>query len=113
MTWTDKDFNLCHVDGKKEHQFVPVTLSRLYINHMPPPPTLADRSILVLHPVMDLPEDIYDRLSDVHNSLRGHVGFKLGKRRFNKIRKQRIKAGLALQNAVPDRMINEFLRQCP
>ena len=28
------------------------------------------------------------------------------------IRKQRIKAGLVPEDAIPDRMINEFLRQC-
>ena len=29
------------------------------------------------------------------------------------IRKQRIEAGLPPEDAIPDRMINEFLRQCP
>ena len=62
---------------------------------------------------MDLPQDIYDRLADIHNSLRGHVGLKLCKRRLNKIRKQRVKDGLAPEDAIPDRMINEFLLQCP
>jgi len=45
----------------------------------------------------------------MHNSLRGHVGFKLCKRLLNKIRKQRIKAGLTPEDVVPDRMIC----QCP
>ena len=52
-------------------------------------------------------------IADIHNSLRGHVGLKLCKRRFKMIRKQRIKAGLPPEDAIPDRMINEFLRQCP
>ena len=29
------------------------------------------------------------------------------------IRRQRIEAGLQPEDAIPDRMINEFLRQCP
>jgi hypothetical protein len=49
----------------------------------------------------------------VDNSLRGHVGLKLCKRRFKMINKHRIKAGLPIEDAIPDRMINEFLRQCP
>ena len=44
--------------------------------------------IVALRPVMDLPHDVYDRLSDIHNSLRGHVGLKLCKRRLKKITKQ-------------------------
>ena len=107
-----KDFDLFHVVGKEEHQFVPDALSRLCINHIPPPPTLADKSIVAFRPVMNLPQDVYDRIADIHNSLRGHVGLKLCKRRFKMIRKQRIKAGLVPEDAIPDRMINEFLRQC-
>jgi hypothetical protein len=96
-----------------EHQFVPDALSRLCVNHIPPPPTLADKSIVALRPVMNLPQDVYDRIADIHNSLRGHIGLKLCRRRFKMIRKQRIKDGLAPEDAIPDRMINEFLRQCP
>ena len=62
---------------------------------------------------MNLPQDVHDRIADIHNSLRGHVGLKLCKRRFKMIRKQRIKDGLPPEDAIPDRMINEFLRQCP
>jgi hypothetical protein len=113
MYLQDKDFNLYHVAGKEEHQFVPDALSRLCVNHIPPPPALVDRSIVALRPVMNLPQDIYDRIADIHNSLRGHVGLKLCKRRFKMINKHRIKAGLPSEDAIPDRMINEFLRQCP
>jgi hypothetical protein len=62
---------------------------------------------------MNLPQDVYDRISDIHNSLRGHVGLKLCKRRFRMINKHRIKAGIPPEETIPDRMINEFLRQCP
>jgi hypothetical protein len=108
-----KDFALFHVAGKEEHQFVPDALSRLCGNHIPPPPTLADKSIVALRPVMNLPQDVYDRIADIHNSLRGHVGLKLCKHRFKEIREQRIKDGLAPEDVIPHRMIKEFLRQCP
>ena len=113
MYLQDKGFALFHVLGKEEHQFVPDALSRLCVNHIPPPPTLADKSYVALRPVMNLPQDVYDRIADIHNSLRGHVGLKLCKRRFKMINKHRIKAGLPLEDTIPDRMINEFLRQCP
>ena len=87
--------------------------SRLCLNHIPSPPSLADKSIVALRPVRNLPQDVYDRIADIHNSLRGHVGLKLCRRRFKMIRKQRIKAGLPPEDAIPDRMIKEFLRQCP
>ena len=105
MYLQDKDFDLYHV--------VPDALSRLCVNHIPPPPTLADKSIVALRPIMNLPQDVYDRIAEIHNSLRGHVGLKLCRRRFKMIRKQRIKAGLPPEDAIPDRMIKEFLRQYP
>ena len=37
----------------------------------------------------------------------------LCKHRFKEIREQRIKDGLAPEDAIPDRMIKNFLRQCP
>jgi len=107
MYLQDKDFDLFHVAGKEEHQFVPDALSRSCVNHIPPPPTLADRSIVALRPVMNLPQDVYDRIADIHNSLRGHVGLKLCKHRFKEIRDQRIKDGLAPQDAILDRRIKE------
>ena len=51
MYLQDKDFNLYHVAGKEEYQFVPDALSRLCVNHVPSPPTLADKSIVALRPV--------------------------------------------------------------
>jgi hypothetical protein len=108
MYLQDKDFNLYHVAGKEEHQFVPDALSRLCVNHIPPPPTVADKSIVALRPVMTLPQEIYDRIADIRNSLRGHVGLKLCKRRFKMINKHRIKAGLPLEDTIPDRMISEL-----
>ena len=110
MYLQDKDFDLYHVAGKEEHQFVPDALSRLCVNHVPPPPTFADKSIVALRSVMDLPQEVYDRLTDVHNSLRGHVGLELCK---CKIRKQRVEDNLEPAAVIPDRMISEFLRQCP
>jgi hypothetical protein len=62
---------------------------------------------------MILPQDVYDRIADIHNSLRGHIGLKLCKHRFKEIREQRIKDGLAPEDAIPDNRIKEFLRQCP
>ncbi len=50
----DRDFNLFHVAGKEENRFVPDALSKLCVNHVPPPPTLADNLIVALRPVMDL-----------------------------------------------------------
>ncbi len=42
MYLQDKDFSLYHVSGTQEHQFVPDALSRICVNNVPPPPTLAD-----------------------------------------------------------------------
>ena len=44
----DKDFDLYHVPGKEEHQFVPDALSRLCVNNIPPPPTLVEQGIVAL-----------------------------------------------------------------
>ena len=46
-------------------------------------------------------------------SPRCHVGLKLCKRRLKKISKQRVTDNLPPEDIIPDRMINEFLRQCP
>jgi len=109
MYLQDKDFDQFHVSGTEEHQFVPDALSRLCVNNVPPPPTLANKSIIALRPVMNLPQDVYDRIADIHNSIRGHVGLKLCKRRFRMINKQRVKNNLEPEEQIPDRMINEFL----
>ena len=113
MYLQDKDFDLFHVSGTEENQFVPDALSRLCANHVPPPPTLADKSIVALRPVKNLPQDVYGRIADIHNSFRGHVGLKLCKRRFRMINRQRVKNNLEPEETILDRMINEFLRQCP
>ena len=62
---------------------------------------------------MDLPQDVYERLTDIHNSLRGHVGLNLCKRRLKTIRKHRVKDNLEQEEMIPDHMINEVFRQCP
>ena len=72
----DKDFDSIHVPGKEKHQFVPDALSRLCVNNVPPPPTMASKMIVALQPVMILPPDIRDRLARVHNSKVGHWGLK-------------------------------------
>ena len=109
----DKDFDLYHVPGKEEHQFVPDALSRLCENHIPPPPTLAARSIVALRPVIEIPQDIYDRLSSLHNSHIGHAGLKVCKKRLRRIHIRRRKRHLEPEAKIPDRMISEFIRQCP
>jgi hypothetical protein len=76
VTFTGKvlRWKLYLTSGKEEYQFVPDALSRLCVNNVPPRPTLADEIIVALRPVMDLSQDVDERLTDIHNSLRGHVG---------------------------------------
>ena len=112
MYLQDKDFDLYHVLGKEKHQFVPDALSRLCENHIPPPPTLVERSI-VARPVIEVPQDIYDRLCRIHNSHIGHAELKVCKRRPRRIHKRRLKRHLEPEARKPDRMISEFIRQCP
>ena len=97
----DKDFDLFHVTGKEEHQFVPDALSRLCTNHVPPPPTLAERRIVALRPV------IHARLSKVHNSTVGHWGLDICKRRLSEAHQRQG------ERDITDCMISEFTRQCP
>ena len=68
----DKNFDLYHVPGKEEHQFVPDALSRLCANNIPPQPTLAEQSIVALVPMRVLPDEVSARLKKVHNSKVGH-----------------------------------------
>jgi len=63
--------------------------------------------IIALRPVMQLPSDIRDRLTRVHNSKVGHWGLYICKRR---IREQHRRQG---GRDITDRMISEFIRQCP
>ena len=107
LYFQDKDFDLIHVPGKEKHQFVPDALSRLCVNNVPPPPTMASKMIVALQPVMILPPDIRDRLARVHNSKVGHWGLDISKKR---IRERRNRQG---ERDITDRMISEFIRQCP
>ena len=88
-------------------------LSRLCVNNIPPPPTLADRMIVALRPAVEIPPEIYERLTEVHNSNRGHVGLKLSKSRLKEIQKLRLDMHFPPQDKISTRMINEFIRQCP
>ena len=103
----DKNFDLYHVPGKDEHQFVPDALSRLCANNIPPPPTLAEQSIVALIPMMVLPDEVSARLKKVHNSKVGHWGFDICRRRLEEDQPRRGERGIT------DRMIKEFIRQCP
>jgi hypothetical protein len=109
----DKDFDLYHVSGTEEHQFVPDALSRLCINIIPPPPTLAERMIVALRSAVEIPPDIYERLTVIHNSHRGHGGLQLCNHRLKDIHKKCLKMNLPPLDAIPDRMVNEFIRSCP
>ena len=104
MYLQDKDFDLYHVPGKEEHQCVPDALSRLCENHFPPPPTLAARSI-----VIEVPQDIYDRLSKIHNSHIGHAGLKVCKKPLLRIHIRRKKRRQEPEAKIPDRMKLRYL----
>jgi len=56
--------------------------------------------IVALRPIVDIPQDVYERLVDIHNSLRGHVGFKLCNRRPKKLRQQRLKHNLEPEDMI-------------
>ena len=101
----DKDFYLCHVPGKEVNQGVPDALSRLCENMMPARQDKEDRqqravTLSVLQPRQTIPEDKFRRIAKVQNSSVGHWGHALTKRRLNDL-------------SVTDRMITEFIRQCP
>ena len=74
---------------------------------------MAARSIVALRPVIEIPQDIYDRLSKIHNSHIGHAGLKVCKKRLNRIHIRRRKRRQEPEAKIPDRMISEFIRQCP
>ena len=75
-----------HVSGKEEHQFVPDALSRLCVNNVPPSPTLVDKMIVALRPVM--------------------VGW------YPQLNQQHIKQHFKPNDMISDHMISKFLRQC-
>ena len=75
---------------------MPYALSRLCENHMP-----TKRSILAaLQTKQVIPEEQYRKIAAVHNSNLGHWEQALTKNRLN-------------DPSVTDRMISEFIRQCP
>jgi hypothetical protein len=101
------DFDLFHVPGNEGHQIVPDALSRLCANNIPPPPTLADRRIVALRPMMVLPPDIHARLSKVRNSKVGHWRLDICKWWLSEAYQRLGERGIT------DRMISKFIRQCP
>ena len=102
----NKDFDLYHVPGKEEHQFVPDALSRICANNItPPPPILAEQRIVALVSMMVLPAEVSARLKKVHNSLAGHWGLDICRRRLEEEQPRRGECGIT------DRMIKEFIRQ--
>ena len=103
----DKNFDIYHVPCKEERQFVPDALSRLCANIIPPPPTLAEQSIVALVPMMVLPGEASARLKKIHNSIVGHWGFDICRRRLEEEQPRRGERGIT------NRMIKEFIRQCP
>jgi hypothetical protein len=115
----DFDFHLYHVPGKEVHQFVPDALSRLCENNMParlepvddipgpeirlPRQNLTGGSVIhvgALQTKLHIPKDIYCKIAAVHNSSMGHWGLALCKKKLK-------------GQEVPDRMITQFIRQCP
>ena len=101
----DKDFYLCHVPGKEVHQGVPDALSRLCENHMPFKQAAQDNMgrteiLSALQPKQSLPDKVYDKIAAVHNSSMGHWGQRLTRKRIN-------------DPSITDRMISQFIRQCP
>ena len=49
----------------------------------------------------------------IHNSHIGHAGLKVCRKRLNGIHKRRLKRRLQPEAKISDRMISEFIRQCP
>ena len=101
----DKDFYLCHVPGKVVHQGVPDALSRLCENYMPVKPVQAGQQgspviLAALQPKQSLPDKVYDKIAAVHNSSKGHWEQRLTRKRLNDL-------------SITDRMISQFIRQCP
>ena len=83
-----KDFHLCHVPGKEDHQGVPDALSRLCENHMPAkqePEKKQGRTttLSALQPKQHLSNEVYDKIAAVHNSSVGHWGHAKFKLKLN------------------------------
>ena len=73
----DKNFDLYHVAGREEHQYVPDALSRLCVNNNPPPPAASNQMLMVLQPTVHLDNQTYDLIKSVHNKQIGHWGLKI------------------------------------
>jgi hypothetical protein len=101
----DKDFYLCHASGKEVDQGVSDALSRLCENHIPSKQVKEDYvgrpvSLSALQPKPTIPDDIYSKIAAVHNSNMGHWGQRLTRKWIN-------------DPSIADRMISQFIRQCP
>ena len=72
----DKDFYLCHVPGKKVHQFVPDTLLRLCENHMlsneSEKPGHKRHQAFSIEPKHRIQDAVFKQIAAVHNSMVGH-----------------------------------------
>ena len=102
----DKDFHLMHVPGKEVHQFVPDALFRLCENNMPPKVLARGVSsamlLAALEPSFHIPSKIFNVISEVHNTKVGHHGLHMCKKRLKD-----------KGHVITDRMITQFIRQCP
>lgn len=71
----DKDFHLCHVSGKKVNQGVSDALLRLCENHIPLKQDSEKTATLsALQPKQHLLDEVYDKITAVHNSSVGQRG---------------------------------------
>ena len=94
-----------HVPGKEVHQYVPDALSRLCENIMPPKAAVASSSLgilAVMESTFHIPDAIFRVIAKVHNSAVGHHGLQMCKKRLK-----------AQGYNFTDRMITQFIRQCP
>ena len=94
-----------HVPGKEVHQYVPDALSRLCENNMPPKTTVASSShgiLAAMVPTFHIPDAIFRVIAKVHNSEVGHHGLQMCKKRLK-----------AQGFNFTDRMVTQFIRQCP
>jgi len=76
----DKNFDLYHVAGTEEHQFVPDALSRFCVNNNPPPPKATDSMLMVLRPAVHLVPNTNRLIGQVHNKEIGHFGLHISKK---------------------------------
>jgi len=56
--------------------------------------------LTALQPKQSVPDKAYDKIAAVHNSSKGHWGQRLTRKRLN-------------DPLITDRMISQFIRQCP